>query len=267
MRRLAGRVSVDRVPFRSTEPECSGLFRRTVPRRSPAAPQPGQGQIRREPPAAVPQRRPVIAVMTGQAGGVPGDLARMKLAPVAPATIVRVLVRPLTKILNPLMVRLADRRSFPMVQIHHVGRRSGKAYVTPTSAHVRGDMLLIALTFGNQSDWSRNVRAAGGCTVRLGGHTYRATSPELVTWADDGALIASASTRCCRLDSACSAYGSSCACTRCPPISADRTASLVQILLVAERIDDRAHHFRGFRASLSASIQRGNHRFPVTHCS
>jgi len=114
------------------------------------------------------------------------------LAPVAPAAIVRVLVRPLTKILNPLMVRLAGRRFLPMAQIHHVGRRSGKTYVTPTSAHVRGDVLLIGLTFGNQSDWSRNVRAAGGCTVRLGGHAYRATRPELVTWADDRALIASA---------------------------------------------------------------------------
>ena len=57
------------------------------------------------------------------------------LAPAAPAAIVRVLVRPLTKILNPLMVRLASRRFFPMAQIHHIGRRSGKAYVTPTSAH------------------------------------------------------------------------------------------------------------------------------------
>ena len=76
---------------------------------------------------------------------------RAALAPVAPAAIVRVLVRPLTKILNPLMVRLAGRRFFPMAQIHHVGRRSGKAYVTPTSAHVRGDVLLIGLTFGNQS--------------------------------------------------------------------------------------------------------------------
>jgi deazaflavin-dependent oxidoreductase (nitroreductase family) len=114
------------------------------------------------------------------------------LAPVAPAAIVRLLVRPLTTILNPLMVRLAGRRLFPMAQIHHVGRRSGKAYVTPTSAHIRGGVLLIGLTFGNQSDWSRNVRAAGGCTVRLGGHTYRATSPQLLAWADDRTLIASA---------------------------------------------------------------------------
>ena len=114
------------------------------------------------------------------------------LAPVAPAAIVRAVVRPLTKILNPLMVRLAGRRFFPMAQVHHVGRRTGKPYVTPTSAHIRGDVLLIALTFGNQSDWSRNVRAAAGCTVRLGARTYRATSPELVTWATDRALIAAA---------------------------------------------------------------------------
>src|SRR5215469_4031915 len=114
------------------------------------------------------------------------------LAPVRPAAIVRVLVRPLTKILNPFMVRLAGRRFFPMAQIHHVGRRSGKAYITPTSAHIRGDLLLIALTFGNQSDWSRNVRAAAGCTIRLGGRIYHATRPQLVTWADNKALIASA---------------------------------------------------------------------------
>ena len=114
------------------------------------------------------------------------------LAPVAPAAIVRAVVRPLTKILNPLMVRLAGRRFVPMAQIHHVGRRSGNAYVTPVSAHLHGDVLPIGLTFGNQSDWSRNVRAAGRCTVRLGGHAYRATSPELVTWAEDRALIASA---------------------------------------------------------------------------
>jgi deazaflavin-dependent oxidoreductase (nitroreductase family) len=114
------------------------------------------------------------------------------LAPVAPAVVVRVLVRPLTKILNPLMVRLAGRRFFPMAQIRHAGRRSGRAYVTPTSAHVRGDVMLIPLTFGNQSDWSRNVRAAGGCTVGLGGKTYRATSPEVIAWPDDKALIASA---------------------------------------------------------------------------
>ena len=37
-----------------------------------------------------------------------------------------------------------------------------------------------SLTFGNASDWSRNVRAAGGCEIRLDGVDYRADRPELV---------------------------------------------------------------------------------------
>jgi hypothetical protein len=37
---------------------------------------------------------------------------------------------------------------------------------------VHGDVILIALTFGNQSDWSRNVRAAGGCTIWINGPDY-----------------------------------------------------------------------------------------------
>jgi len=40
--------------------------------------------------------------------------------------------------------------------------------------------------------WRGTTRTAAGCTIRLGSHTYRATRPELVTWADDRALIASA---------------------------------------------------------------------------
>jgi deazaflavin-dependent oxidoreductase (nitroreductase family) len=140
-----------------------------------------------------------------------------ELAPVAPAAIVRMLVRPLTKMLNPVMVRLAGRRFFPMAQIHHLGRRSGRAYVTPTSAHLRGDVLLIGLTFGNQSDWSRNVRAAGGGTVRLGGHTYRATSPELITGQITGHSSRPRSTQYYGPHSAFSAYSSSCACTWCSP--------------------------------------------------
>jgi hypothetical protein len=66
---------------------------------------------------------------------------------------VRVVIRPLTRILNPVIVKFAGRRHFPIAaQIHHVGRRSGKAYVTPATAHVHGDVIVIALTFGNQSD-------------------------------------------------------------------------------------------------------------------
>jgi len=101
--------------------------------------------------------------------------------PTGPALAVRLLVKPMTKILNPLIVRLAGRRHFRMAaQIHHVGRRSGRLYVTPAGAHLHGDVIAIPLTFGSRSDWARNVRAAGGCLIRLNGRDYRAAEPEIL---------------------------------------------------------------------------------------
>jgi len=107
--------------------------------------------------------------------------------------LVRIVIRPMTKVLNPVIVRLAGRRHFAMAaQIQHVGRRSGKVYVTPVTAHVHGDVILIALTFGNQSDWTRNVRAADGCTIRINGRTYLATSPQFLSREQAGPLLKAA---------------------------------------------------------------------------
>ncbi len=75
------------------------------------------------------------------------------LEPVGPSPIVRLVMRPMTKVLNPLIVKLAGRPHFRMAaQIQHVGRRSGRTYTTPVSARRTDDMVVIALTFGNQSD-------------------------------------------------------------------------------------------------------------------
>jgi deazaflavin-dependent oxidoreductase (nitroreductase family) len=101
---------------------------------------------------------------------------------VEPAPIVKIVMRPMTKILNPVIMRLAGRRHFHMAaQISHTGRRSGRIYVTPVGARLHGEVIVIPLTFGNQSDWSRNVAAAGGCSIRLDGRDYRATQPEFLS--------------------------------------------------------------------------------------
>ena len=101
-------------------------------------------------------------------------------AAVRPSWLVAKVMGPLTKVLNPVMRKLAGRRHMRMAaEIRHVGRRSGRPYVTPAGARLTGDTFVIPLTFGNQSDWSRNVRAAGGCTIRLEGTEYRAVQPEL----------------------------------------------------------------------------------------
>jgi deazaflavin-dependent oxidoreductase (nitroreductase family) len=90
-------------------------------------------------------------------------------------------MKPMTGAFNPLIRRIAGRRHVKMVaQIHHRGRTSGREYVTPASARVAADHVIIPLTFGTGSDWCRNILAAGGCEVRYRGRDYIATNPELV---------------------------------------------------------------------------------------
>src|SRR5215469_9903627 len=102
--------------------------------------------------------------------------------PVPPSRFVKIVMGPMTKMLNPLIVKLAGRSHFHMAaQLTHTGRRSGRTYVTPVGARRAGDVVLIPLTFGNQSDWSRNVLAAGRCSLRLEGVDYDATAPTLLS--------------------------------------------------------------------------------------
>jgi deazaflavin-dependent oxidoreductase (nitroreductase family) len=113
------------------------------------------------------------------------------LQPVPPSLFVRVAMRPMTRILNPLMRKLAGRRHVRMAAaIRHVGRKSGRAFMTPAGARVSGGVAVIPLTFGNQSDWSRNVRAAGGCSITVDGREYAADEPEFVDRRDAGPLLA-----------------------------------------------------------------------------
>jgi len=112
---------------------------------------------------------------------------------VRPSRLVRVVIRPLTKVLNPVMMTMAGRRHIRMAaQVRHVGRKSGRPYVTPVGAQRAGDTFVIPLTFGNQSDWSRNVRAAGGCTIRLNGVDYQVHQPELADRTQAAALVRAA---------------------------------------------------------------------------
>src|SRR5438132_14236082 len=59
----------------------------------------------------------------------------------------------------------------PWAVILHRGRRSGRPYRTPLLAFKRDGRLIIALLYGEESDWLRNLRAGGGQVVRAG-RTY-----------------------------------------------------------------------------------------------
>jgi deazaflavin-dependent oxidoreductase (nitroreductase family) len=113
-----------------------------------------------------------------------------RFVPVGPSLIVRLFLKPSSRLLNPLVGALAGRRFVPLIaRIHHVGRRSGKRYTTPTGAHVTGDTIVIPLSFGNVSDWARNVRAAGQCDVQLSGKSYHAKQPRFVDAADAQPIV------------------------------------------------------------------------------
>lgn len=100
--------------------------------------------------------------------------------PIPPSRFVRLVMRPMTKLLNPLVRRVAGGRHMKMAAlVLHRGRASGREYATPTSARLSGERFLVPLTFGSESDWSRNIRAAGGGQIRWRGRDYDVSGPEI----------------------------------------------------------------------------------------
>jgi deazaflavin-dependent oxidoreductase (nitroreductase family) len=62
----------------------------------------------------------------------------------------------------------------------HVGRKSGRVYRTPVNVFRVPEGFLIALTYGRESEWVRNVIAAGGCKLETRGVQYQLSSPNVV---------------------------------------------------------------------------------------
>jgi deazaflavin-dependent oxidoreductase (nitroreductase family) len=61
----------------------------------------------------------------------------------------------------------------------HTGRRSGRRYRTPVNVFPTGDGYRFALTYGPDTDWVRNVLAAGGCELETRGRVVRLVRPRL----------------------------------------------------------------------------------------
>jgi deazaflavin-dependent oxidoreductase (nitroreductase family) len=61
----------------------------------------------------------------------------------------------------------------------HRGRSSGRLYQTPVNVFATEDGYVLALTYGPDTDWVKNVLAAGGCELRTRGRAIRLTSPRL----------------------------------------------------------------------------------------
>ena len=79
---------------------------------------------------------------------------------------------------NPLLRRFANGSRGPFAIIRHVGRRSGKPYETVIWVWQTREGFVIALTYGPNVDWYRNMLAAGGGTVFWHGRLYTVGKPE-----------------------------------------------------------------------------------------
>jgi len=62
----------------------------------------------------------------------------------------------------------------------HVGRKSGKLYRTPINVLRASNGFIIALTYSSQSEWVKNVLAAGGCELQTHWKEYQLCTPNIV---------------------------------------------------------------------------------------
>jgi deazaflavin-dependent oxidoreductase (nitroreductase family) len=62
----------------------------------------------------------------------------------------------------------------------HVGRKSGRVYRTPVNVFRAPGGFLIALTYGRDSEWVRNVVSARACQLQTRGVQYQLSSPTIV---------------------------------------------------------------------------------------
>jgi hypothetical protein len=83
---------------------------------------------------------------------------------------------------NAIFLKIAGGPLRAYSMLKHVGRSSGREYVTPLSAYPLGDGFVMAVLYGEAAnvDWCRNVMAAGKCILKTRGQEYQLEKPEIV---------------------------------------------------------------------------------------
>jgi len=60
------------------------------------------------------------------------------------------------------------------------GRKTGRDYELPVNVFQHGGHFIFVLTYGSESQWVKNVLAAGECDVRVRGRGVHLVEPELI---------------------------------------------------------------------------------------
>ena len=87
---------------------------------------------------------------------------------------------PVRSLSNHFFLMISGRwfRAYSIVR--HVGRTSGREYQNPVSAYPLGDGFVIPVLYGTESQWVRNVMAAGRFTLRTKGRDHPLERPEII---------------------------------------------------------------------------------------
>jgi deazaflavin-dependent oxidoreductase (nitroreductase family) len=89
---------------------------------------------------------------------------------------------------NPFIAPLAQRVR-PLAVVHHVGRRSGRAYETPVMAFPTPDGWVVALFYGADVQWLRNARRSGSVALTLAGKQHQIGEVRLLDKATGAPLL------------------------------------------------------------------------------
>ena len=98
-------------------------------------------------------------------------------------------VRRVSRATKGYVLPLAGTPGSAYAIVRHVGRKSGREYETPVQPVATNDGFAVALPYGPNTDWLKNVLAAGNATILYEGKTIAVDHPEVVPMADANDLF------------------------------------------------------------------------------
>ena len=108
-------------------------------------------------------------------------------------------VRRTGRAMKPLALKSSGTPGGIASVVRHVGRTTGQPYETPVQAVPTDDGFVIALPYGPNTDWLKNVLASRSATIVHEGSTYRVDRPEVVPMSVAASLFAAKDQRTHRL--------------------------------------------------------------------
>jgi deazaflavin-dependent oxidoreductase (nitroreductase family) len=92
------------------------------------------------------------------------------------------------RVTNPALRPVAERLPYFGVVVH-VGRSTRRVYRTPVNAFPHRNRFVIALTYGPDVDWVKNVIAAGGCRLIHRGRAVDLKAPRILPLREETSAI------------------------------------------------------------------------------